>query len=105
MKLKTDKEYLEIDRKQKEQQKKSDKIFLKNAKEFDKRNRYWLKVLEIMPKEIQEQICMSGSFFVSNGIMLWLSIGDAKTRDIKSQLLKEWEKKLNSQVTVKEKKQ
>ncbi len=94
MKLKTDKEYAEMDRKEAEQRKVSDKEFSKHAKEFDKRNRYWLRVFKIMPKEIQEQITLYGSFFVSNSIMLWLSIGDAKTKDIKLKLLKEWEEKI-----------
>ncbi len=98
--LKTDKEYVEMDRKEEEQRKVSDKEFSKHAKEFDKRNRYWLKVFKIMPKEIKEQIAMCGSFFISSSIMLWLSIGDAKTRDIKLKLLKMYEEKIKKRTST-----
>ena len=94
-KLKTDEEYAEIDRKEKEQQEKVNKEFSKLAKEFDKNNRYWLNVFKVIPQNIQEQIAYA-SPFVSNGIMLWLSIGNAKEKDIKLQLLKMWEAEANS---------
>ncbi len=92
--LKSDKEYKRIDRQERIQEKKSDKEFLKSAKEFNKKNKYWLKVFKIMPKEIQLQIIQGDSFFISTNIMLWLMTGDAKTRDIKLHLLKEWKKEI-----------
>ena len=54
--------------------KKREEETLKWAKDFDKRNRYWLNVFKVMPEGLQKEI-MFGSCFVSNGVMLWICAG------------------------------
>ena len=68
-------------------------------KEFDERNRYFLKVIKIMPKELQEDILKYGqhTFFISNAIMFWLICGDEKTNKIRKKLLDIYEKKLEEE--------
>ena len=67
-------------------------------KEFDERNRYWLKVVEIMPKELQEDIFKyrQHTFFISNAIMFWLMTGDKKILKIRKGLLDIYEKELEN---------
>ena len=93
MKLKTDEEYKKIDEEDEKRRIKSDeesriKIFFED---FDKNNKYYLEFIKAMPENIQLQI-IQGSPFPSTAVMLWLSIGNAKERDMKLYLIKEWEK-------------
>jgi hypothetical protein len=81
--------------------KKYEKEGLKWARDFDKRNRYWMSVLKIMPKDLQESIISygiaSGSFFISNAIMYWLIIGDKKVLKARAKVLDFYENKLKEQ--------
>ncbi len=91
MKLKTDEEYRKIDEEDIKRDKESLKSFSKYAKRFDKDNKYWIEFIKAMPEEIQSQIIMA-SPFPSTAIMLWLSVGNAKERDLKLQLIEDWRK-------------
>ena len=94
MKLKTDEEYKKIDEEDEKSRKESLKSFSKYAKRFDEGNRYWIEFIKTMPEGIQSQIILA-SVFPSNAVMLWLSVGDAKERDLKLQLIEEWRKNKN----------
>jgi len=64
------------------------------AKEFDKSNKYWIKVFKIMPENLQIQI-MYGSCFVSSGIMLWIMAGlNEKEINKRSNIINYFEEKV-----------
>jgi len=90
MKLKSDKEYEKIDKMDRKREEKLFKSSTKLFKKFDENNKYWIDFIKMMPEDIQVQI-VSASPFPSTAVMLWVSIGDAKTRDIKSQIIKHWQ--------------
>ncbi len=91
MKLKTDEEYKKIDEEDEKSRKENDKKTLKYWKEFDKSNRYYLEFIKDMPEDIQLQLVQC-SPFSSVAVMIWMSIGNAKERDIKLQMIKGWKK-------------
>ena len=92
MKLKTDEEYKKIDEEEEKSRKENAKNTSKHFKEFDKSNKHWIEFIKDMPEKIQSQI-MYASPFPSTAVMLWMSIGDAKERDVKLQIIEQWEKK------------
>ena len=51
------------------------------TKDIDRKNKYWIKIFKIMPRELQEQI-MYASPFVSTGVMIWITSG-RNTKEIK----------------------
>jgi hypothetical protein len=87
--------------------KKLEKEGLKWARDFDKRNRYWTSVFEIMPQELKESIVSygmaSGSFFLSNAIMYWLLVGDKKTLKARAKVLDFYKNKLKKMKRCKQK--
>ena len=69
----------------------SEDYMLNYFKELDERNRYWINVFKIMPKELQEQI-MFISFSVSTGIMIWIQAGfNEKEIKIRSEIINRFE--------------